>query len=105
MFFHEYFANFDGDFGVLDESGTYNFVPNKRSSPPPPFSLVTPIFPLNVYEIFFWHSRPPNSAVSGRILLNFKILQALMHVIITWKYEKDWIKNSWEKVATLFSPL
>ena len=34
MFFHEYFAHFDGDFGVFDESGTYNFVPNKR----PPFS-------------------------------------------------------------------
>ena len=24
MFFHEYFANFDGDFGVFDEIGTYN---------------------------------------------------------------------------------
>ena len=35
MFFHEYFADFDGYFGVFDESGTYNFVPNKRS----PFSL------------------------------------------------------------------
>ena len=31
--FHEYSAYFDGDFGVFDESGTYNFVPNKR----PPF--------------------------------------------------------------------
>ena len=35
MFFHKYFADFEGDFGVFDESGTYNFVPNKR----PPFSL------------------------------------------------------------------
>ena len=35
MFFHEYFADFDGDFGVFDENETYNFVPNKR----PPFSL------------------------------------------------------------------
>ena len=35
MFFHEYFTDFDGDFGVFDESGTYIFVPNKR--PPPPF--------------------------------------------------------------------
>ena len=34
MFFHEYFADFDGDFGVFDENDTYNFVPNKR----PPFS-------------------------------------------------------------------
>ena len=29
MFFHEYFADFDGDFGVFDENDTYNFVPNK----------------------------------------------------------------------------
>ena len=34
-FFHEYFADFDGDFGVFDESGAYNFVPNL----PPPVSL------------------------------------------------------------------
>ena len=35
MFFHEYFADFDGDFGVFDESGAYNFVPDTR----PPVSL------------------------------------------------------------------
>ena len=35
MYFHEYFVNFDGDFGAFDESGSYNFVTNKR----PPFSL------------------------------------------------------------------
>ena len=35
MYFNEYFIDFDGDFGALDESGSYNFVPNKR----PPFSL------------------------------------------------------------------
>ena len=34
-----------------------------------------------------------------------ELLQALMHVIFTCKYEKDWMKNSREKVATLFSPL
>ena len=28
-----------------------------------------------------------------------------MHVIVTCKYEKDRIKNSREKVATLFSPI
>ena len=37
MYFHEYFVDFDGDFGAFDKSGSYNFVPNKR--PPPPFSL------------------------------------------------------------------
>ena len=31
---------------------------------------------------------------SGRIWLNFELIQALMHVLITWKYEKDSIENS-----------
>ena len=31
-----------------------------------------------------------------------ELLQSLMHVIITCKYEKDRIKNSMEKVATPF---
>ena len=31
---------------------------------------------------------------SGRIWPNFELIQALMHVLITCKYEKDPIKNS-----------
>ena len=31
---------------------------------------------------------------SGCIWPNFELIQALMHVLITWKYEKDPIKNS-----------
>ena len=42
---------------------------------------------------------------SGWIWPNFKLIQALMYVIITCKYEKDLIKNSREKVETLFFPL
>ena len=42
---------------------------------------------------------------SGWIWLNFKIIQALMYVIITCKYEKDPIKNSQDKVETSFFPL
>ena len=42
---------------------------------------------------------------SGSIWLNFGLIQALMHVLITWKYEKDPIKNSGENVMTSFSPL
>ena len=34
---------------------------------------------------------------SGRIWLNFKLIQALMYVIITCKYEKDPMKNSRKK--------
>ena len=42
---------------------------------------------------------------SGRIWPNFDLIQALMYVIITCKYEKNPIKNSREKVETLFFPL
>ena len=37
---------------------------------------------------------------SGRIWLNFELIQALIHVLITCKYEKDPIKNSGENVMT-----
>ena len=42
---------------------------------------------------------------SGLIWPNFKLIQALIHVLITCKYEKDPIKNSRENVMTSFSPL
>ena len=43
--------------------------------------------------------------VRGRIWPNFKLIQALMYVIITCKYEKDPTKNNREKVATPFFTL
>ena len=42
---------------------------------------------------------------SGWIWPNFKLIQALMYVIITCKYEKDQIKNSREIVEISFFPL
>ena len=42
---------------------------------------------------------------SGRIWPNFELIQALIHVLITCKYEKNPIKNSEENVMTSFSPL
>ena len=42
---------------------------------------------------------------SGRIWPNFELIQALIHVLITCKYEKNPIKVSGENVMTLFSPL
>ena len=45
------------------------------------------------------------SVVRGRIWSSFKLIQALMHVIITCKYEKDPIKNNREKGATPFFKL
>ena len=37
---------------------------------------------------------------SGRIWPNFELIQALMHVLIACKYEKDRLKNSKENVMT-----
>ena len=42
---------------------------------------------------------------SGQIWPNFKLIQALMCVIVTCKYEMDPIKNSREKTATPFFPV
>ena len=42
---------------------------------------------------------------NGRIWPNFELIQALIHVLITCKYEKNPIKNSGENVMTSFSPL
>ena len=54
---------------------------------------------------FFRRLRAANSVVHGRIWPNFKLIQALMYVIITCKYEKDPIKNNREKVAKPFFKL
>ena len=42
---------------------------------------------------------------SGLIWPNFELIQALMYVIITCKYEKDPMKNKREKGATPFFKL
>ena len=54
---------------------------------------------------FFRRLRAADSVVRGRMWPNFKLIQALIYVIITGKYEKDPIKNNREKVATLFFKL
>ena len=46
---------------------------------------------------FFKRLRAANSVVRGQIWPNFKLIQALMYVIITCKYEKDPIKNNQKK--------
>ena len=42
---------------------------------------------------FFRRLRAASSVVRGQIWPHFKLIQALMYVIITCKYEKDPIKN------------
>ena len=60
-------------------------------------------FPI-IWE-FFRRSRAANSVVSGPIWPKFKLVRDFMYVLVTCKYEKDRIKNNWEKVETSFSPL
>ena len=54
--------------------------------------------------IFFRLSRALSSAVGGPIKPKLELVRALMHVIIACKYEKGQLKNSREKVETLFVP-
>ena len=62
-------------------------------------------FPIiSIWEIFKT-SRAANSIVSGPIWLKFELVRDFMHVLVTCKYKKDWIKNNREKVETSFSPL
>ena len=56
----------------------------------------------NWIDQFFRRLRATNSVVRGRIWLNFKLIQVLMYVVITCKFEKDPIKNNQDKVATPF---
>ena len=57
----------------------------------------TPFFPIITQSV--------TMETSGWIRPNFTLIQALMYVIITCKYEKDLIKNSLEKVETSFFSL
>ena len=60
------------------------------------------VFPIISHGDFFRRSRAANYAVGGPIRPKFEFLQALMHVIVTCKYEKEQMKNSQEKVKTQF---
>ena len=54
--------------------------------------------------IFFRRSMAANSTVGGLIRLKFELVRALMHVIVTCKYEKEWMKNSRETVFSYHNP-
>ena len=47
----------------------------------------------------------PNSVGSGSIWPKFELVPDFLPVLVTWKFEKDLIKNNREKVETSFSPL
>ena len=54
---------------------------------------------------FSRRSRAANSAVLGPIWPNFKLVQDVMDVLVTCKYEEDPIKNEGARVVTTFFPL
>ena len=50
----------------------------------------------------FRSSRAANSVVHGRVSPNFELIQALMYIIVTCKYEMNPIKNVRENVKMPF---
>ena len=50
--------------------------------------------------VFLRRSRAANSVVGGQICPKFKLIQDIMHVLITCKFEKDRINSNGEKVVT-----
>ena len=57
------------------------------------------------YKDFPRHSRAANSAVLGPIWPNFELVQDVIGVLVTCKYEEDAIKNEGARVLITFSPL
>ena len=68
-------------------------------------SLETPFSHYMSYGKFFRCSRAANSIVTGPIWPKFELIWNFMHILVTCKYKKNWIKNNREKVKTSFSPL
>ena len=54
-------------------------------------------------DFFFIRSKAANSVVRGRIRPSFELIPALMHVIVTCKYEKDPIKTFEKRDDAVFS--
>ena len=57
------------------------------------------------FVLFFMHSRAANSEISRGIPPKFEHIQAFIVVLVTYKNEKDPIKNKGSRVLTRFSPL
>ena len=82
-------SNFDNDESIKNERA----------------SMETAFSHYKSMRLFFRRSRAANSVVSGPIWPKFEFVRDIMHVLFTYKYKKDRIKNNREKVATSFSPL
>ena len=60
-------------------------------------NMMASFSPLLGYGIFFRRSRAANSVVHGRISPNFELIQALMYIIVSFKYEMNPIKKRLRK--------
>ena len=58
------------------------------------------VFPIISLWEFFRRSRAANSVVGGPSWPKFELIQDIMHVLITCKFEKDRINSNGEKVVT-----
>ena len=63
-------------------------------------NVMTSFFPLYVNGIFFRRSRAANSVVGGQIWPKLELIQDIMPVLITCKFEKDRINSNGDKVVT-----
>ena len=68
-------------------------------------NVMTSFSPLKGYGDFSRPSRVANFAILGPIWPNFELIQDVMNVLVTCKYEEDPIKNEGARVLTIFSPL
>ena len=57
------------------------------------------------YTSIFKRARADNSGVGGGIWPKFELIQAFIHVLLTWKNEVDQIENEEARVFTRFLPL
>ena len=67
--------------------------------------VFTIFLPAKVYRDFSRRSRAANSAVLGPIWPNYELVQDIIDILVTCKYEEDPIKNEGARVLTTFSPL
>ena len=67
--------------------------------------VLTHIFPLEVYGIFFDTQRACNSKVSDPIRQEFELVQDITSVLVTCKFGEDQIKSEGDSLETWVFPL
>ena len=55
--------------------------------------------------LFFHHSRARNSKITGQIRPKFELVRDFTPVLVTSKFDEDWIHSNWEKMETSFFPI